>query len=120
MSVVFLKLISERIHPVTKQSFINNRASFNLYHRQPKDDEHKCRKLLAAGDECKFKIILKSIFYVSAHRKCTDNNGGRCKVSYTNQIGLMPAAWFDRYKFNVCLDSINDSPTDEGKEVGYY
>ena len=57
---------------------------------------------------------------MSAHRKCTDNNGGRCKVSYTNQIGLMPAAWFDRYKFNVCLDSINDSPTDEGKEVGYF
>lgn len=47
-------IISERIHPVTKQSFINNKASFNLYHKQPKDDEHKCRKLLAAGDECEF------------------------------------------------------------------
>ena len=90
------------MHPVTKLSYINNNASFNLYNKLLKDDEQKCRKLLMAGDD--------------AHRKCRDMNGGRCKVSYTNQIGLMPASWWHDYQFNVCLDSISDS-TEDDKEV---
>ena len=90
------------MHPVTKLSYINNTASFNLYNKLLKDDEQKCRKLLMAGDD--------------AHRKCRDMNGGRCKVSYTNQIGLMPASWWHDYQFNVCLDSISDS-TEDDKEV---